>query len=179
MTNEPIIVVHRKYYSLQIAYELLTDNLKTYLPNKKLLVIGMDLYGAFQGFIGHLIREGVNITVIENKPRNVEWIKHYGVKLLDQDVRTFNNFNDYDCIAWSQGPEHFTHEDFDGVINKIKTRLIIDCPYGIALDSGYTEHISAWTPEEFMSRGFKTSLSNEFFATNGLPMILAVRGLRG
>ena len=150
------------------------DNLAYLVPNKKLLLIGMSPSGLDCTLIPRLKDLGVTVEVVELCHEHAEWVRNcFGLKVYEQDVATFNNFNDYDCVMWRQGPEHVSKELFKGVFDKVNVNMLIECPWG---SDENEDHISAWSPKEFINVGFsKVLLSNERWAGNSRPMICGIK----
>lgn len=174
--NDIIFFMRRKFYSLRIAYEVLIDNINLFIPNKKLLVIGMAPSGLFQGVIPELKQISIIPDVVELNPDHANWIRvAHKLKVFNMDAVDFDNFDDYDTVLWVEGPEHVSKEDFFKINNKIKrANFIIECPYGDAPeDSGEVglKHVSGWKPQEFKQLNFNTLLSSEIYCGNSKPLI--------
>lgn len=170
-----LIFVKRRYYSLEIASEVLIDNLQIFCPNKKLLVIGMAPTGLFQGTLQKIKQKGIIPDVVEINKEHAEWIKYaHKLKVYNMDAKDFDNYEAYDCVYWAEGPEHVSDETFHIINDKIKNSFIIECPWGEAPeDIGELgmKHVNGWEPDDFEKLGFNVYLSADRYAPNGLPLI--------
>jgi len=170
-----IVLVLRKYYSLEIAAELLLDNVDLFCPNKKLLVIGMAPTGLFQGTLQKLKQREIIPDVVELNEENAEWVRMaHKLKVFNMDAKNFNSYDDYDCVYWAEGPEHVSTETFNIINGKVKKSFIIECPWGEAPeDVGRVgmKHVNAWKPEQFEELNFNVMMSAETYKPNGLPLI--------
>lgn len=84
-------------------------------------------------------------------------------EVLNQDIRDFHNYKDYDVLIFGDVLEHLPYDDAVKVVEEIKsvgTTMYLSIPISLCIQDGnggnpYEEHLYQWTNEELIKLGFK------------------------
>jgi hypothetical protein len=93
------------------------------------------------------------------------------INFIKTDIRDFD-VAPYDVVLALDVLEHMTKEDALGVIDRVKSKFIVFIPLEKEPQSEVREiesenHLSLWTEEDFIQRGFKTEILKDFHKENG------------
>jgi len=116
-------------------------------------------------------RLGKSFSVLEVFSENCNFMRQYGIDVIEMDVINIKNMNrNFDAIIWLHGPEHISWDNFLSCRHDIESKanklIIYQAPIGLyeqdaLYGNPYEKHVTTLESKMFKDLGYMTMDHNQ------------------